>query len=309
MGDRLRAIFSTPEFLPILQAIRDCALPDWWLAGGAVRNTVWKKIFGDNCALTIKDFDVAFYDANSRREVEAATRTALGERFPGFIFDVKNQASFGNWRDWHFTFTSTEDGVAHWLHTATAVGIRLNDRDEIDIFAPYGLGDLFAGIVRCTRPNAEAAAAAAKAESFVSKCPGLKVVALVLMALLLANFMLSAPVFAQAESKSKMQAAPAKTARSVKSAESATSVPSKEDRAIDLVWVRPEVKVWCKNFNGVDGVSKIGGHASVSAEPDSDHPGGKIYLVHVFEDLPDHIATFGWYTVDLRSGKVGKKDI
>ena len=46
----------------VLPAITQVNLPNWWLAGGAVRNTVWHSIFGDDCRLFIKDFDIAFFD-------------------------------------------------------------------------------------------------------------------------------------------------------------------------------------------------------------------------------------------------------
>ena len=171
--DDLRAIFTTEEFLPVLRAIRALRLPDWWLAGGAVRNTVWCKLFPNECALTIKDFDIAFFDREGRREQEVAARDALLKEFPHWIFDVKNQASFGDWRPWHFTFWSSGDGIAHWLHTATAVGIRLNDADEIEIFKPYGLDDLFGGVIRPTWYNADAEAAELKKLDFLQKCPRL----------------------------------------------------------------------------------------------------------------------------------------
>ncbi len=169
----LREIFSTSEFLPVLKAIRAINLPDWWLAGGAVRNTVWRHLFPDRCQLGIKDFDVAFFEGNGTREDEIAAKKRLTDQFPRLIFDVKNQAGFGVWREWHFRFTSTEDGIAHWLHTATATGIRLNVDSEIEVFAPYGLSDLFGGIVRPTPFCVEAKAAEVKGLELISKCPTL----------------------------------------------------------------------------------------------------------------------------------------
>jgi len=171
--ERLAEIFSRSEFLPVLKAIRALDLPDWWLAGGAVRNTVWRYLFPDRCQLGIKDFDIAFFDRNGIREQELAAKQQLTEQFPQLLFDVKNQASFGVWREWHFNFTSTEDGIAHWLHTATATGIRLSNSDVIEIFAPYGLSDLFAGIVRPTPYCVEAKAAELKGADLMAKCPAL----------------------------------------------------------------------------------------------------------------------------------------
>lgn len=33
------------------------------------------------------------------------------------------------------------------------------------------------------------------------------------------------------------------------------------------------------------------------------------WVVHVYEDLPDHTATFGWYNLDKDTGKVEKEDL
>ena len=76
---------------------------------------------------------------------------------------------------------------------------------------------------------------------------------------------------------------------------------TKEDQAIDLVFKQPEVKAWLKQFPG--GKSKLGGAAAFTA----DHDGGDMYSVHVYEDLPDHTATFNWYDVNIKTGKSTKK--
>ncbi|EKF01873.1 hypothetical protein FDUTEX481_07479 [Tolypothrix sp. PCC 7601] len=158
----------------ILRAIAPLHLPDWWLAGGAVRNTVWRAIFGNDCALVIKDFDIAFFDIQGNRSQEQAAKAILQEQFPNQEFDVKNQASFARWRDGERTYNSTEDGIAQWLHTATAVGVRLNAQGEWQFFTPYGLDDLFNGIIRPTPVNIDNHHARQKASSFLQKCPYLQ---------------------------------------------------------------------------------------------------------------------------------------
>jgi hypothetical protein len=84
-----------------------------------------------------------------------------------------------------------------------------------------------------------------------------------------------------------------------------------EDRAIALVWGQSDVRVWRKNFKGADAVSKLGGHAEASADPDDDankKSGNKDnYAVHIFENLPDHTATFNWYSVNVKTGHVEKQ--
>ncbi|PWT98296.1 MAG: hypothetical protein C5B53_06985 [Candidatus Melainabacteria bacterium] len=173
LAARLERIILDSFVGEVLPAIRDVALPECWLAGGAVRNTVWKALYGDKCQLGIKDFDVVFFDRSGDRQQERAAKSKLEDRFPGAQFDVKNQASFGVWRPWRTSFTSTADGVSNWLHTATAVGVRVNQQGEFDILAPHGLTDLFAGVIRPCPSNVDNPEALEKGLSFQAGCPAL----------------------------------------------------------------------------------------------------------------------------------------
>jgi uncharacterized protein len=155
--------------------MRNLKLPDCWLAGGAVRNTVWQKLFPLQCRLVINDFDVVFFDPATGRDREAQCREILEQQFPQYKFDVKNQAGFGVWREWPCRFSSTEDGIKNWLHTATAVGIRIDQTDQLEVYAPYGLTDLFSGILRPTPPRLDDAKGKFKAKQLLDACSCLTV--------------------------------------------------------------------------------------------------------------------------------------
>ncbi len=170
---RLQSILVDTVIANVLPAIAQINLPNWWLAGGAVRNTVWHSIFGQECKLFIKDFDIAFFDEVGNRSQELAAKTSLTEKFPGEQFDVKNQASFARWRSGRRPYTSTEDGIKNWLHTATAVGVKLDKLGQWQFFTPYGLDDLFNGIIRSTPAHTHNPDAHKKACEFSSKCPDL----------------------------------------------------------------------------------------------------------------------------------------
>jgi hypothetical protein len=47
------------------------------LSGCAVRNTVWRSLFANDCQLVINDFDIAFFDAlgDSEALLQAADRS------------------------------------------------------------------------------------------------------------------------------------------------------------------------------------------------------------------------------------------
>jgi hypothetical protein len=171
---RLQMILADTSIDTVLPAIAQLNLPNWWLAGGAVRNTVWSSIFGNDCRLVIKDFDIAFFDLEGNRSQELAAKTTLIEQFPHDEFDVKNQASFARWRLGSRTYTSTEDAIAEWLHTATAVGVRLDAQGQWQFFTPYGLDDLFYGIIRPTPAHTHNVDAHNKASGFLQKCSYLR---------------------------------------------------------------------------------------------------------------------------------------
>ncbi|MEJ6481386.1 nucleotidyltransferase family protein [Nostoc punctiforme UO1] len=171
---RLQMILADTPIDTVLPAIAQLNLPNWWLAGGAVRNTVWSSIFGKDCGLGIKDFDIAFFDIEGNRSQELAAKATLTEQFPHDEFDVKNQASFARWRLGSRPYTSTEDAITEWLHTATAVGVRLNAQGQWQFFTPYGLDDLFDGIIRPTPAHTHNVDAHNKASGFLQKCPNLR---------------------------------------------------------------------------------------------------------------------------------------
>ncbi|HEY9638952.1 MAG TPA: nucleotidyltransferase family protein [Coleofasciculaceae cyanobacterium] len=172
----LKLILENSPVGAVLPAIAQLSLPNPWLAGGAVRNTVWRSLFGETCELVINDFDVAFFDLHGDRQQELEAKKLLTEQFPDYKFDVKNQASFARWRAGRRPYTSVEDGVGDWLHTATAVGVRITGSGEWQFFTPYGLADLFNGVVCPTPAHGQNPDAHQKAATFLQKCPGLQLV-------------------------------------------------------------------------------------------------------------------------------------
>lgn len=171
--EQLKQILAASPVGEVLPAIAQLSLPNWWLAGGAVRNTVWQSLFS-NCGLVINDFDVAFFDAAGGREQELAAKEVLAQQFPAYKFDVKNQASFARWRAGRRPYSSVEDGVSDWLHTATAVGVRVDRQGNWQFFTPYGLTDLFEGVVRPTPAHLQNPDAESKGNSFLQKCNSLR---------------------------------------------------------------------------------------------------------------------------------------
>jgi hypothetical protein len=49
-------------FMTVLEAVRDCNPPDWFVGSGVVRNIVWDQLHGYTQPTPLADVDVAFFD-------------------------------------------------------------------------------------------------------------------------------------------------------------------------------------------------------------------------------------------------------
>ena len=147
-----RAFWDCLERLSVLE------LPGWYLGAGCVAQTVWNAAHGKAPGSDIDDYDLVYFDSQDLTEegenaVMIKALNAAGD-LPIHL-DVKNQARVHLWYRQHFgygiePYTSTEDAIRTWPTTATAVGIRVEHGAAV-VFAPFGLDDLFALIVRPNR--------------------------------------------------------------------------------------------------------------------------------------------------------------
>ena len=141
-------------FMDLLKAARDCDPPDWWIGAGVLRDLVWDELHGGFDPAKVKDVDLAFFDASDlSRERDTGVEVALQRRLSIVPWEAKNQAAVHTWYQRRFGFTvaplkSSAEGVATWPETATAVAVRLDANDDLQVTAPCGLDDLLNGVCR-----------------------------------------------------------------------------------------------------------------------------------------------------------------
>jgi hypothetical protein len=130
-----------------LELVRDLCLPDCYIAAGYIRSIVWDRLHGFANRGKYNDIDVVFYDAQDTSENrDYAIESQLIAKTGNNKWSVKNQARM-HVKNGNSPYTSTENAIAHWPETVTAIGARL-DSNHIEILAPYGLEDLFQMTVR-----------------------------------------------------------------------------------------------------------------------------------------------------------------
>ncbi|MFD1413065.1 nucleotidyltransferase family protein [Oceanobacillus jeddahense] len=146
--DRLIAILQQDSYiLSVLQTVEKLQLNDCWIAAGLIRSKVWDTLY--DCHTKINDIDVIYFDQTDLSEdTEKKLKAKLERWMPKQPWSVKNQARM-HLKNNNLPYTSSFDGVSHFPETPTAVAAQM-DHHEIKIMAPYGLEDLFQGIVKPT---------------------------------------------------------------------------------------------------------------------------------------------------------------
>ena len=150
--DKLQSIIEKTELLNYVKAIKKANIPNAWLVGGAIRNTVWKEMY-PNCTLEVNDIDVPYFSKKISREMNAEFVKKLEDIYPTGKWECDNQAWIHTYTPrtdyWipHAPYNSIEESMVDFWFSVNTIGLRLNDKDEIEILHPEALEDLFNGIL------------------------------------------------------------------------------------------------------------------------------------------------------------------
>ncbi|SHM12041.1 nucleotidyltransferase family protein [Phytopseudomonas punonensis] len=145
----IQTLLSTDEHRwRILQHLRDLHLPDGWVAAGFLRSAVWDRLHERTHSPLPPDIDVIWFDTDRASQEQDSQLEAQLQRVDNTLnWSVKNQARM-HLRNGDRPYESATDAMTYWPETATAVAVRLNANDELQIAAPFGLEDLFDLVVR-----------------------------------------------------------------------------------------------------------------------------------------------------------------
>ena len=147
-ADITKLVAGDAWMMSVLRAAETLQLPDWWIGAGFLRNKVWDAMEG-NGPQPSKDVDLVYFNAH---DVAPETDWAYDERlkrdFPIAGWEVRNQARM-HYVNGYPPYTSTADGIAHWVETATCVAVKL-ERGELKFLFCHGTDDLLSLVARPT---------------------------------------------------------------------------------------------------------------------------------------------------------------
>ena len=159
----LREILSTnTTLIQVLTRAHQLNIPNWYLAAGSVSQTIWNYMSGFPPDQGISDYDLVYHDASDLSyEAEDAVIQAANKIYADLDVEVevRNQARVHLWYEKKHgrkcpEHQSVEEGIDSWISPSAMIGIRVgSDPDkEWDVYAPRGLSEFFAMVVR---PNAD----------------------------------------------------------------------------------------------------------------------------------------------------------
>ncbi|MCJ7792374.1 MAG: nucleotidyltransferase family protein [Candidatus Marinimicrobia bacterium] len=179
----IKTILKNPNIKEILDNNPFPNTNEWYLGAGCLNQTVWNYLLGNEIEKGIGDYDLIYYDAsNLNKRAEIREQKRLRDKFSHLAveLDVVNEARAHLWFEEDFgkkidQYKSVEDAIRHWPTTATCVGVN-KVNDKVNVFAPYGLGDLLGMIIKPNKPSVIREVYEEKIKKWKCQWPGLTVI-------------------------------------------------------------------------------------------------------------------------------------
>ncbi|MDQ0220238.1 hypothetical protein J2S21_003357 [Peribacillus cavernae] len=138
----IRLIREDKWMMEILDTAKSLNLPDWWICAGFVRSKIWDVLHGFSERTTIPDIDVIYFDSINIDELEEKNfEEKLKSLIPNVPWSVKNEARMHVENNMP-PYSSSVDAISKFPETATALGVKLDEKDNVIVTAPCGISDV-----------------------------------------------------------------------------------------------------------------------------------------------------------------------
>jgi hypothetical protein len=176
------ALRANTTLYSILKKCEAISLPNYYVGAGCVAQSVWNWQDGNEPMYGIDDIDFVYYDTDLSFEAEDMAIKLVSEQLApfGIEVDIKNQARVHLWYTEHFgyeitPYDSVEAAINSWPAITTSIGVRLKN-GELEVYAPYGLNDMFGRVIRANKVQITKGIYEAKVAKWTAKWNDLTVV-------------------------------------------------------------------------------------------------------------------------------------
>lgn len=138
----LNLISEDDWMMDILLTVKSLDLPDWWVCAGFIRSKIWDTLHGYRYRTPLTEIDVIYFnDKNKDEAEEKELERKLNKLRPNVPWSVKNEARM------HFVngippYLSSIDAISKFPETATALGLKLDEQNNLILTAPHGIDDV-----------------------------------------------------------------------------------------------------------------------------------------------------------------------
>ena len=127
----------------LLSTVSALDLPDCYIAAGFVRNMVWDYLHGVS-GTALNDVDVIYFSQSAIDEHRVLAQ--LSDAHPKINWQLKNQADM-HVRNGDQPYLNSIHAMEHWPEIETAIGVRLNQQDELVFVSPFDISLIFNGCI------------------------------------------------------------------------------------------------------------------------------------------------------------------
>ena len=142
-------LLNNKKIVFILEKLQEYNLDSYYLGAGCISQTIFNYYHGYDLEKNINDYDIVYFDNDLTYEKEdkIIKEIKLLCNDINVNLDIKNQARVHLWSLKSLgrqikQIYSLESAIRGWGTTITCIGVKFKNND-LEIFAPYGLNDLF----------------------------------------------------------------------------------------------------------------------------------------------------------------------
>lgn len=140
--DIIKLIQNDTWMMEILQKAKSLQLPDWWVCAGFVRSKIWDILHGYEVRTPTPDIDIIYFDPlHISKSTEKKLENELKSIDSTIPWSVKNQARMHVVNNMP-PYSSSVDAISKFPETATALGVTLDEQDNVVLTAPCGIEDV-----------------------------------------------------------------------------------------------------------------------------------------------------------------------
>ena len=156
----IKILKQNNDLMIILRLLEKFNVPNFYIVSGSLYQTVWNYYDNKPLNYNIKKIDIFYYDSNNRllkyeQSLEDKISYFLKKLNIDYQLSIHNEARMIIWKMENENknidyYSCTEESINKLSITIQAIGItKVND--EIKVYAPYGLADVFKKTIRPTK--------------------------------------------------------------------------------------------------------------------------------------------------------------